>query len=1702
MNKLRVFGAVAAAAVLSVVSAFGGEALPTPVNGVVTLQSGKTYTVTENTDITGIEDILVSEGATLEYDISEGETLTVPFTAHGKGMLIKNGKGTVHYVWLKDTAPDLRTKYYIEYPGYTIVNDGLLKMVDFGSAPFAADVKYSGTYVGRIVINNPGVYNIFGNTTTSIYGLWGDGEITCAYGGGVNMMSLSDDKGKTGETYCQPAHFEGLITGDKLRVCPATRIDLLNPNSTASGEMAINGGSNLGLTSFGLAGGPSSLGKSSYSIRGADVWFRYLGTGETSTRAIDCSVGGVKLTIDGGATGNLILGGKITAGNGPLDKDLVLTGDHPNPCAVTGAISPTVASGFTMSVTKKGAGTWRLESSSSVYDRLTSVENGTLAFASVAAKGTASSLGTAANTADCAISLGASATVGTLAYVGTADIVAPDRLISLTGMGGRLQTDGAALDWTGVTAAEPTSLYLAGAGTAGSVVRNVTGPVSVVKEGAGTWGIDGPSAFAGELAVNGGELVAHADIREKPFDFTWFKLVIRGKIKEIPDAANGGMKPVTDGNVELDELAFFDADGNRVLDGFAFVSPGTENKSYPFEDLSDIQPGQYGWLPNAKSTTYTAYGSRDADKLFDNKVSPAGCCVHYSGGAPVTDDPGSWYTLLVRLPADAPHVASFDLGSYSSPSGGQRFVTDWSLMGSEDGKTWYTLKTYDDPGYANLPSDHAWYSDKTGFDYVNSKNLVAYKTSTGYLPEVEDKAETAGRFANVTKATLGAGGTLTMVGAADFPLLEGRGGAFVASPGCAYAFGALDLVSGDTTVTVPDGATVTVGDSSARMWATGARINFVTEGSGKVDFSGFASRQKEQVYLNGVSLEEMETERIAFFGDSITCGGSWEYVLQYLESARNPGKLVRTLNCGISGDTTGGGLGRLDRDVLARNPARVVVMFGMNDVGLSNYCENPTEQQLAKQRQSLATYAQNMSNIVQRIKAEGIAVTLVTPTPYDEYGDYGGASRYVTANSKGLAACAQIVRDLAAYEDTELVDFHAPMTEIYETGVEFNRSDRVHPENVGHVLMSLIVWKTLGYGEAPYSVKTLAAPGGTLSMTYCPDGLPFPLIEDFTRVKGVIPADYADLNREIVKFTDLPNGRFSLYAGGTKVGTYAAAELAAGVDIAEVTCPSQTASQKAYATMRTMMGKDANLRYVVAMEIRAKQQDPSVDLNDYDAVTNVLERWYQTLTSQKDYYRGVINLYETYKPKEAQTYAEVTDLLHRLRDEATPQSYELSLAQEGVLVIDPGQGDVVKPLAAIAEAEAISIGEGSRLVIRDVASDSELEVKANISGAGGLYIANAYVTLLGDNRSLVGEKIFTNAFVTVASRYGLGSPEVELKNYVDTSTSAYLHFVGNGLTNDVPVHAYGRGYGPVYPASSLAADRSAPLVMNGGLCVVEPGGFTLGNVELKGGLYGAGSPWFSSSHEVRITGPFKVTSGSYLVVSGFTLRLWPNAESTGWQDWLYPTGGGKVICEGENVWGNSLALGSHGDKGASSATFDLNGYDQTFRSVGFYNSLSVEPDWTGLKLYVTSSIPATLTMTGSTAKRQGVRFTGAAGFRYVGTGAWTNTLFRSTTTGTLTVGDGTNKGEVFFDWGARWDGDVVLDGGRFGCDTSNGIGHKAKVTISNGGKLIVPAGVNLRVREVTVDGVKQPDGVYQNVDWIEGEGTVRCGKFGLSVIVR
>ena len=75
-------------------------------------------------------------------------------------------------------------------------------------------------------------------------------------------------------------------------------------------------------------------------------------------------------------------------------------------------------------------------------------------------------------------------------------------------------------------------------------------------------------------------------------------------------------------------------------------------------------------------------------------------------------------------------------------------------------------------------------------------------------------------------------------------------------------------------------------------------------------------------------------ERVAFFGDSITHGGSYHGYLQLYWNTRYPGSGVRILNCGRGGGTAASGLSRFDTDLLGLKPDRVFVMFGMNDLGL------------------------------------------------------------------------------------------------------------------------------------------------------------------------------------------------------------------------------------------------------------------------------------------------------------------------------------------------------------------------------------------------------------------------------------------------------------------------------------------------------------------------------------------------------------------------------------------------------------------------------------------------------------------------------------------------------------------------------------------------------------------------------------------------
>jgi len=106
---------------------------------------------------------------------------------------------------------------------------------------------------------------------------------------------------------------------------------------------------------------------------------------------------------------------------------------------------------------------------------------------------------------------------------------------------------------------------------------------------------------------------------------------------------------------------------------------------------------------------------------------------------------------------------------------------------------------------------------------------------------------------------------------------------------------------------------------------------------------------------------------VVAFGDSIVEGyqqpEGWPEILGRDLAARYDG--VRVLNAGISGNTAGDGLTRLQRDVLAHQPDLVLIAFGLNDM---------------KNGISVTRFEKDLSSIVREVSDNGAQPVLLTTT--------------------------------------------------------------------------------------------------------------------------------------------------------------------------------------------------------------------------------------------------------------------------------------------------------------------------------------------------------------------------------------------------------------------------------------------------------------------------------------------------------------------------------------------------------------------------------------------------------------------------------------------------------------------------------------------------------------------------------------------------
>ncbi len=175
---------------------------------------------------------------------------------------------------------------------------------------------------------------------------------------------------------------------------------------------------------------------------------------------------------------------------------------------------------------------------------------------------------------------------------------------------------------------------------------------------------------------------------------------------------------------------------------------------------------------------------------------------------------------------------------------------------------------------------------------------------------------------------------------------------------------------------------------------------------------------------------------ILFLGDSLTAGLGVQEAQAYpaliQEKIRARNLPFDVINSGLSGDTTAGGLSRLDW-ILQKPIDALVLALGAND-GLRGL---PVEEMRA-----------NLQAIIDKVKAKNPQVKIVIAgmrMPPNLGGDYA-------------AKFAALFPELAQKNHAALVPF---LLDGVGGHADLNQADHMHPTSAGHKILAENVWKVL-----------------------------------------------------------------------------------------------------------------------------------------------------------------------------------------------------------------------------------------------------------------------------------------------------------------------------------------------------------------------------------------------------------------------------------------------------------------------------------------------------------------------------------------------------------------------------------------------------------------------------------------------------------------
>lgn len=349
-------------------------------------------------------------------------------------------------------------------------------------------------------------------------------------------------------------------------------------------------------------------------------------------------------------------------------------------------------------------------------------------------------------------------------------------------------------------------------------------------------------------------------------------------------------------------------------------------------------------------------------------------------------------------------------------------------------------------------------------------------------------------------------------------------------------------------------------------------------------------------------------DRVCFYGASITEQRFHAVDVETYVLTRFPKLHVRFVNSGVGGDGVAGGWAgpiklRLRRDVFAFKPDVVII----NDLPMNDTRYRPFNPKTYR------AFCKGYVHIIRSLRAHlpGVRIVLVEPAAFD---DITHAPRFPGGVNGVLLKYCGFIRKVAAKDHLLCVNMNRPMVEVLKAA---ERADpvlakqiipgRLHPSAAGQLVMAQALLKAMGAravvtavtinakkrsvsAAAHTAVSGLADNRGVLSWRQADRCLPMPVMslhENWPQFPpiGLWPAPAPDmartnpvtaftiklsgfmhaLDREPLRVTHLTAAEYALRIDGKLMGTFSAAELAHGINLARLPTPMLAQAYKVMA---------------------------------------------------------------------------------------------------------------------------------------------------------------------------------------------------------------------------------------------------------------------------------------------------------------------------------------------------------------------------------------------------------------------------------------------------------------------------------------------------------------------------------------------------------